>query len=206
MWPALAILAGSALLNYQNERQAQKRRQSLANAMQAFQRQRSQEAMAATEALVKEQTPEARGAELASLTRDREQSMRDSVGAAQSFDAPAIVGKMSADYAGAQEREAATRAEKLRRAIEQLATMGAPGEQQLKHGLRHGRAAGVVDASNAAMERIGSAYASDIDSVRPDPFLAFVSDAGRMVGTGMTRRDARIQRQLNSAFSLWGLE
>jgi hypothetical protein len=185
MWPALLVLAASSLLKFQNDRVARKRQERLANAMEAFQRRQSAEAMAATEELVKKQTPEARASELAESTQAREQSLRETVGAAQAFDTPGIAGKLSSDFRAASEREADTIAARTRRAIEQLAAMGAPGEQQLKHQLRFGRAAGVVDASNAASEAVGRRYMQDIENVRPNPFVDLLSQVGMGVGSGM---------------------
>jgi len=182
MWPALLVLAASAFLKYQNDRQARKRQERFAGAMEAFQRKKSDESMAATEELVKKQTPDARAGELAEATRAREQSLRDTVGAAQAFDAPGIAGKLSSDYRAAQEKEAESISARTRRAIEQLARMGAPGEQQLKHQLRFGKAAGVVDASNAASDAVGRRYMTDISNVRPNPFIDLVSQVGMGVG------------------------
>jgi len=176
--PALLILAASAALKYQNDRAALKRQKRFQSAMESFQRKRSGESMAATEEFLKKQTPEARGSELADLTATREQSLRDTVGAAQAFDQPGVAGKKSADYRAAGEAEASRRSETLRRAIEQISTMGAPGEQQQAHGLRFGRAAGVVDASNAANEAVGNRYLTDIRNVRPNPFIDMVSQIG----------------------------
>lgn len=196
--------------------------------MDAYQRGKSRESMAATEQMLEKQTPEARSTELADVTRDREASLRDTVGAAQAFDAPATAGKTSADFQRAQEAQAQSSSERIRRAIEQLATMGAPGEQKLKHQLRFGRAAGVVDASNQASESVGQAYMNDIRNVRPDPFLSLLSDIGMGVGTGMALAPAgaaasgsvvpnsgmafetvskpatSVADRLRTGFSLWG--
>jgi len=228
MWPGLLVLAASSLLKYRNDRAALKRQQNFANAMETFQRKKSGESMAATEQLVNKQTPEARGTELADLTGQREQSLRDTVGAAQAFDAPSIAGKLSGDYRAAQEREAASVSERTRRAIEQLATMGAPGEQKQQHQIRVGRAAGVVDASNTASDAVGSRYRTDISNVRSNPFIDLLSQVGMGVGSGMLAAPAAagggaaeeaaalgvrgqqfeklapVRSRLGNAFSLWG--
>lgn len=228
MLPALAVLAGSALLRYRANKEANDRRRSIQRSMEAFQRARSRESMAATEEMLKKQTPEARGSELANVTNAREQSLRETVGAAQAFDASPVAGTGS-DYQRTQESHANTIAERTRRAIEQLAGMGAPGEQRLQHNLRFGRAAGVVDASNSASDAVGRAYTTDISNVRPDPFTLMLADIGTGAGTGMAigaaGADAPVanngqgyedasgnlysdnttrQRRLNRGFSLWG--
>ncbi len=178
MWPQLLVLAASAFLKYQNDKAADNRRKSFANAMEAFQRGKAKQTEEATEGLLKKQTPEARGTELADLTGARERSLRDTVGAAQAFDAPVAAGKQSGDFARTQEAQAQSVSERTKRAIEQLARMGAPGEQQRAHQLRFGRAAGVVDASNSASENVGRRYMTDISNVRANPFLNLVSQIG----------------------------
>jgi len=183
MWPQLLVLAASMALKYRNERAALKRQERFRGAMESFQRKRSGESMAATEDLLAKQTPEARGSELADITASREQSLRDTVGAAQAFDQPGVAGKKSADYRSAGEAEATRRSETLRRAIEQISTMGATGDQQQAHGLRFGRAAGVVDASNNASEAIRRGYMDDISHVKPNPFANMIADIGIGYGT-----------------------
>lgn len=181
----LWILAASAAAKHVNDQEAIRRQEQIRRAMEAYQKGKSRESEAATEEVLKKQAPEERETELAQVTADRTQSLRDTVGAAQAFDAPATAGKLSADYRAAQEKEAGTIAERTRRAIQQLATMGAPGEQGQKHQLRFSKAAGVVDASNIASQKVGRAYINDINSVKPNPFIDLASQVGMAVGGGM---------------------
>jgi len=224
MWPQLLILAASAFLKYQNEKQADKRRRSFQSAMEALQREKSKEGVAATEELLTKQTPKARGEELSQLTTDREQSLRQTVGAAQAFDAPGTTGKLSEDYRGGAAENANRIAERTRRAIEQLSVIGAPGEQRQKHQLRFGKAAGTVDASNRAIDNIGRGYVTDIGNVRANPYVNMIADlgmaygssgasAGTAVNNGQGYEDASgnlysnnttRQQRLNRGFSLWG--
>ncbi|HEX5128101.1 MAG TPA: hypothetical protein VFV90_00060 [Usitatibacter sp.] len=229
MWGPLLVLAASAFAKYKNDQAAVDRQRAFANALAAFQKQRAGESMAATEQLVNKQTPQAREAELTDLTAQRQQSLRDTVGAAQAFDQPAVAGKTGADFKQAQEQAAKTVSERTKRAIEQLAAISAPGEQQRAFSTRLGRAAGVVDASNFANADVGRAYGVDINNVRPNPFIDLASQVGMAYGgyqlggglgagasfanngqgytdaadnlySGNTTRQAR----LNRGFSLWG--
>jgi len=186
---SLAILAASAFMKMQANEDAANRREAFRRSMESYQRTKANETQGATEALLKKQTPEARGAELADVTTDRERSLRDTVGAAQAFDAPGIAGKLPSDYTAAQEVNAARIAERTRKAIEQLASMGAPGEQAQAFGRRYGQAAGVVDASNRASANVGEGYLTDINNVRPDPFLSTLGDVGMAVGGSMAGSD-----------------
>jgi hypothetical protein len=201
MWP-LIILAASAAVKRINEQDALRRKQKLANAMADYQRSKSAESMGATEELIKKQTPEARATELADLTLDREKSLRDTVGAAQASDAQAAAGKQSSDFSAAQEREANTRSQRLKRAIEQLAITGAPGEQALKSSQRFGRAAGVVDAANRASDYVGRNYLTDIDNTVPNPGWQLLGDVGMAVGGGMLGAGAGVGAEAGSAAAM----
>lgn len=184
MWQALALIAASALLKNQANEDAADRRRAIQRSMESYQRTKARDVENATESLLKKQTPEARGHEMQAITADRADSLRDTVGAAQAFDAPGIAGKLSSDYERAQEAAADSIANRTKRAIAQLATMGAPGEAQLAHQLRFGRAAGEVDAANIASDAVGRRYSQDIANVTVDPFMTMLSDAGMAVGTG----------------------
>lgn len=181
----LIVLAASALAKHANDQEALHRQEQIRQAMEAYQKGKSRQAVAATEEVLKKQTPEERGTELNQVTGDREKSLRETVGAAQAFDAPATAGAYSDSYRAAQEKEASTIAERTRRAIVQLATMGAPGEQRQKQQLRFGKAAGDVDAANSASANVGQAYLTDINNVRPSPIVDLASQVGMAVGSGM---------------------
>ncbi len=184
MFP-LAIIALSAFLKYQANQEAADQREQYRNAMEAYQRTKAAEVEKATDLFVKKQTPDARGQELNDITADRQKSLKDTVGAAQAFDQAPIAGKMGADYASTQEANANRIAERTRKAISQLATMGAPGEQQQAFGRRFGLAAGQVDASNRASQNVGGGYLKDISNVVPDPTMTMLGDVGMAVGSGM---------------------
>jgi len=186
---SLAILAASAFMKMQANEDAAGQREALRRQMETYQKSKARETEAATETLLQKQTPKARAEELMQVTQDREQSLKGTVGAAQAFDAPQIAGKLSGDYESTQEANAARIAERTRRAIEQLSSIGAPGEQQQRFGLRFGRAAGTVDAANRASENVGRGYMTDISNVVPDPFLSLAGDVGMAVGGSMAGSD-----------------
>lgn len=184
MWPLIILGALTKLMAGQN---SSNRQEYLRRSMEAYQRSKVAETDAATRELMAKQTPQAREAELSQLTTDREKSMRDSVGAAQAFDMGPTAGKISSDYQGAQQATAARVAERTRRAIEQLASIGAPGEQKQAFGMRFGRAAGTVDAANRGSENVGRAYVGAIQNTHPSPFLMMAGDAmmaGGAAGAG----------------------
>lgn len=182
---SLGLLAASAFMKWQANEDAADKRESYRRSMEQYQRSKARETQAATEALIEKQTPKARSDELQQITDSREQSLRDTVGAAQAFDASPIAGKLSSDYRSADESNAARIAERTRRAIQQLAIMGSPAEQQQANAIRQGRAAGVVDAANRASENVRNGYMTDISNVRPDPLMSTLGDVGMGIGTAM---------------------
>jgi hypothetical protein len=213
------LLAGLAVSRYA-DMEAEARRQKLLMAMRAYGRGQAQVGQAATENLLAQQTPQARASELAAVTADRSKSLGDTVAAAQTT-SPVLAGKLSGDYVRSQETAANTVAERTRRAIEQLSSMGAPGEQALKSGIRFGRAAGDVDASNSAIGNVSNAYMGDIKGTVANPALKLAGSAMMAYGgakMGMptatdqpeqlsgpgydepTTNGAKVRR----AFSIWG--
>jgi hypothetical protein len=111
--------------------------------------------------------------------------MQDTVKATQATEAEPLAGKLSNDYRAADARSADTVAARTKRAIEQLSTMGAPGEQGQRFNIRFGRAAGNVDAANRASNYVGNAAMTDMSNVQPNPFIGLLSQVGMGVGTGM---------------------
>jgi hypothetical protein len=169
MLPALAVIAASALLKHHAIADAQRRQENIRRSMEQYQRSKAAETTAATEALIDKQTPAARAQEMADVTNERQQSLKDTVGAVQGLStATPVAGKLSGDFKSTEEANAGRIAERTRRAIEQMATMGAPSEQQQRFGIRFGRAAGTVDAGNRASANVGDAYLKDVANVQPN--------------------------------------
>lgn len=202
MWPLIILGALTKLMAGQN---ASNRQEYLRRSMEAFQRSKVADTDAATRELMAKQTPQARDAELSKLTSDRAQSMRDSVGAAQAFDMGPTAGKISSDYQGAQQAMASRVSERTRRAIEQLASIGAPGEQKQAFAARFGRAAGTVDASNRASENVGQAYVGAMQRTHPSPFLMMAGDAMMAGGAAGAGSSGGSQPNLTSPRNVdWG--
>lgn len=217
------ILAGLALSRAADV-EAENRREKLRQAMRTYQLGQSRIGQAAIEKLMTQETPQKRETELATLTADRAKSLQDTVGAAQSSNPAPIAGKLSADYKQSQERAANTVAERTRRAIEQLSAMGAPGEAALAHGIRYGRTAGTVDATNSAIGNVGNAFMGDIRNTVANPAIKLAGSALTAYGAGSMGAGAAggmgnsgayedsegnlqqspYRKRVKRAFSLWG--
>lgn len=169
MWPAIALMVAGAAIKHHNNQEAYNQQNRYRQALENYERQKSQQAMAATQTYIDQQTPQKRAEELHTLQDTRATSLGDSVNAASSAaQRPVLAGNVSADYGHAQDAAATRIDERTRRAIEQLSKMGAPGEQQLEQGIRFGRAAGKVDATNSSAANVGRGYSMDMGNVRPN--------------------------------------
>ncbi|HZQ71693.1 MAG TPA: hypothetical protein VFB08_02155 [Burkholderiales bacterium] len=186
MFP-LAIIAGSMLLNYMNNAEAQSRRNSLQQAMQAYQQSKARQNEQAINNLVSQQTPQKRADELNSITASRAASMQNTVDQVRSAAPISTTAgtNTSPDYQKAEAAAADRVSQRVTSQIKNLSVMGAPGEASIASGLRYGRAAGDVDAGNEAIQNVGRGFATDMENVRPDPFLSLVSRIGMAAGTAM---------------------
>jgi hypothetical protein len=187
MWPALAIIAASMFAKHMANQGAVDRQNQLQQAMATYQRSRALQNEAATKALISQQTPDARATELKNIDTSRQASMQGTVDTARAASpvTQAAGTNTSGDYQRASTAAADTVAARTKKAIEQLGLMGAPGEQGIASGIRFGRAAGDVDAGNAAIANVGAGYMRDISNVRPNPWLSMAGDIGMGVGGGM---------------------
>ncbi len=213
----LPLILG-AVVSRAADREAEDRRQRLLDAMKAYQTNKAKDSEAAIETLISKQKPDARQAELDAITASRAASLGASVDAVKSTNPAPIAGKLSPDYEKSQEQVAGTVAERTRRAIEQLSTMGAPGERDFKQGLRFGKAGTDVDAANTAIRNVGDAYMTDMNNVRASPGLKLIGGAlmayggGGLGSTGDGTNvngyggagDVSTRNRLSNAYSLWG--
>lgn len=186
---SLALMIGSQVVGNMMKADANddaaRRRTQFSDAMRQYQIGQAKNAEAATERFIAKQTPEARAAELVDLTELGQQSLRDTVGAAQAFDTAPGGAPRSADYGEASAAAAERVAERTRQAIEQLAAMRAPGEQRVLTAKRYSLAAGDVGAANSAIAAAQRAGLTDIDAVAPDPDEVMLGDIVSGVGSGL---------------------
>lgn len=221
------LLAGLAVSRFADA-QAEGKRNKLLMAMQQYQRGQAQVGQGAIQGLINSETPQARATDLSKTIADRAKSLQTSVDAVQGTNPAPLAGKMSDDYKASQEKAAGVVAERTRRAIEQLSTMGAPGEEALASGIRQGRAAGVVDSTNSAIGNVGGAFRTDMRNTVPNPGLKLLgagltayggakfaqpeqSGWAESMGTGGTYEDSAggmqqspFKARTKRGFSLWG--
>lgn len=175
MWPLII----GAITKYAANADAQNRQARLQQAMRSYQLQQAAGNEQAIHGLMDQQTPAAREAELQGIQTSRANSMQGTVDAARAASPATVVAGAASnpDYQKASAAAADTVATRTKRAIQQLSVMGAPGEQGLQYGLRFGRAAGKVDAGNAAIGNVGNAYMNTIRNTVPNPALSTAGDA-----------------------------
>lgn len=165
---AIGALAAGTVINHKAEQDAADRRRRLQQAMEAYQMIQAGKSRAASEKVIETQTPDRRAADMAAAEAARSDDLNSTVDRVKVFDASPIAGNVSTDYREAQAAAAERVAERTRRAIEQMATIGAPEEVGLQHRLRLGRASGEVDAANKASANVGNAYLQEINNTLPD--------------------------------------
>lgn len=177
MASALLALGGAAVGEYSN-RDVANRQKKIIDAMRQFQVGKAQQGQRAISDYLDTITPEKRIAEKNAATSELEQGLRQSVGATQAYETPQnFAGKLSESYKTRAAEGSAATAERIGRAMKQLAVIGTPQEQQQTQGIRFGRAATDVDAANSAIRGVTPAYEGAISRVRPNPWDSFFAQA-----------------------------
>jgi hypothetical protein len=183
-WVPYALVAAGTALNYQGERKAEKRRESLADAMAAFRSTKAGEGRASIEKFLSTVTPEARAQEGATERTALARGLTESVDATRGFETPQdFGGKVSTDYARVRAAGKERTDERLRRAISQLSTIGTPTQRQLNEAKRYGTAAGDVDVANSASTNVTGAYDRAIANTRTSSFSNLASQL--LIGLGL---------------------
>jgi hypothetical protein len=174
------------------QRSAEKRQEKIAQAMDAYRASKAQEGRAAIDQFVGGIQPEAKAQEAGNIQSELEQGLADSVGAVRKFEAPqAIAGKVSEDFTGRSESNAADWGERIKRAVGQLSQIGLPGEAQFREARRYGRAASDVDSSNSAANNVSGYYQNAIQNVRPNPYLTYGAQVVSGLGMGVANNMAK---------------
>lgn len=175
--PYLLAAGGAAVSEYSN-RDVANRQKKIIDAMRQYQTGKAAQGQKAISDYLDTITPEKRLAEKTAATNELEQGLKQSVGATQSYETPQnFSGKVSESYKTRAASDTAATADRIGRAMKQLAIIGTPAEQQLSQGIRFGRAGTDVDAANSAIRGVMPAYEGAISRVRPNPWDSFFSQA-----------------------------
>lgn len=186
---SIAATGVSTLMQMSAQRSAAKKQNALANEMTAYRSEQAAKSRTAIEQFLNQQNPELRAQEKTQVTDELRTGLDQSVGAVKRFEPQQVIaGKVSDEYAGRQASNEAALGDRVRRAIEQLSGIGAPGEVGMREARRFGQTATGVDANNRAAANVSGRYMDAIGNVRPDPFLTFASQlvqgAGIAAGSG----------------------
>lgn len=185
MWQAIAALIGGKLLEGQAQRGVAKKQMNIARLRDADAKERQARATQAIERYLSRQEMPARDAERIAVRDEMRSNLSDSVGAVEKFsEQPVIQGKTSDAYAQRVAGNAASNAERVRRAIEQLATIGTPGESARRDSVALGRSALDVGGEQDAIRNLDQAYGNMIENVRPNGLLMLASQALQGYGMG----------------------
>src|SRR5207302_5677652 len=136
-----ALALGSAAVSEKSNRDVANRQKAIADAMQQYQIGKATQGQKAISDYLDTITPEKRIAEKQAATGELERGLKESVGATQAYETPSnFSGKVSDSYKTRVASNTAETADRIGRAMKQLAVIGTPAEQQLSQGIRFGRA------------------------------------------------------------------
>lgn len=179
----IAMMAGSTIMQGMAQRSAEKRQKSLSDAMTVYRMQKAGESQEQISKFLETIQPGAKEGERAQVIDELSQGLSDSVGAVRKFEAPQqIAGKVSDDYLNRRASNDASTGETIKRAIEQLSVIGAPGQTDMREARRYGQAATGVQSANQAANNVSGYYQQAIGNVRPDPFLSLGSQVAAGLG------------------------
>lgn len=184
-WVPYAAAGVSALSQFAAQRGVEKKQRALAEAMRQYGLVKAGEQEAATRGYIDTITPEARAAQIAGAQGEARQSIEQTVAdavKAQPTDA-GFGGKVSADYANARAAATQDTAEKIKRAIEQLAVGATTGKLATADDLRLQRAASELRAAGTASRNVGDQYVSAIQTVRPSSGLTALGQLSGALAT-----------------------
>lgn len=175
---AAALALGSAAASESSNRDVADRQKRIIDAMRQYQVGKATQGRKAISDYLDTVTPEARIAGKNAATSELEQGLKQSVDSVKSYETPGnFSGKVSDSYKNRLTSDTAATADRIGRAMKQLAVIGTPAEQQQSQGIRFGRAATDVDAANSAIRGVSPSYMGAISRVRPNPWDSFFSQA-----------------------------
>lgn len=192
MGPEAAVIAslagtvGSAALQSRAAEKQAKRQQELADQMNSYRLMKAREGEAATTKFLDTEAPEQRAVEMSATQGALASNLEKSVGAQQAFETPQnFAGKVSEGYGQRVASNEAATSDRLKRSIQQLAAIGAPGQRDLTRSLRLGEAAGGVGSANSAAGNVSNSYLTGINNTGADPFLMLASQLAAGAGRGV---------------------
>lgn len=185
--PYLLSIGGAAIASKSANDVASRQRQII-EAMRAYQVGKAQTGQDAIKKYLATLTPEARDADKTDATATLQQGLQRSVDATKSYQLPQnFSGKVSDAYTNRVAQDTSSNNDRISRAMQQLAVIGTPQEQQLRNSLRFAKAGTDVDAANSAIRDVTPAFTGAAGRVVPNPWDTFFSQA--LVGAGQAAGD-----------------
>lgn len=133
--------------------------------------------------------PTQRASDLVAAQTGLNSDYTKSVGESMAFDPSGpISGKISQQYKTDSAGQADAASARLKKIIENLSVMRAPGQVAQTVGRRYGLAAGGVGGVNSNIASAGGAGSTDIEGVQPNPWLTGAGDALTGASQGIAAR------------------
>lgn len=191
MIPIAIMAAGTAMQHKANE-DALAGQSKLVSQEQLARSAKAREGTGVTERLIASMEPEARAAQDANIRSQLEGQIGRSLDTARSYETPdPFAGKVSQDYVGARTAGQQTVNDRLRRAFEQMKTLGVPGQRGLEDKFRFSQAASDIGGLQGDSAGLGRAYGAARSLEQPDPFLNLAGQLTQGVGMGYAMRPRR---------------
>lgn len=170
----ISALAGPAMSWYANKQVGQ-RANAINNQATGYKLGQSGRAMDATSGLLTNTVaPAAVATNDATAKATLASNLGNTIAANRSYEqGPNFGGKVTADYAGRFASNNADTADRIKRAIDQFSTIGAPAVRRQGDAVQLAQAANTVAGANTASRNVGAQYNAAIDTVRPNPLLQF---------------------------------
>lgn len=200
--PLLSAGLGTGAQYLANKKQLD-RRNALTNQMQAFQTAQANQGRAATQEYIAAQDPARQAAERTAIEQQLQDSLKTTMGGAQAYEKPLTytAGKVTDRLTDARATGDAALRARLDAAMKQLAVINAPQQQRIADATRANDARSTVNASNSAIQRVGSTYQNAINMAQPNQFLDFTGQVLRGLAPALRPKKTAIGHAQNLGFA-----
>lgn len=188
----IAIMAAGTMMQHKASEDSLAGQSKLISQEQLARSAKAREGTGVTSRLIDTLQPDARSAQDAAIRAEMEGQLGRSIDTARSYEQPEqFGGKVSDDYYSARETGRQTVNDRLRRALEQMSTLGVSGQRGLEDKFRYSQAASDIGGLQGDSAGLGRAYGAARSLEQPDPFLNLAGQLTQGVGMGYAMRPRR---------------
>lgn len=169
-WAAVASMVASAVVQSMAQGDVERKQRSINDALTAYRKGKTGEAIAATDKYMNTITPEARAAENAANVTQQQGEYANTVAGAKAYEPTKdFAGNVSSDYTNWRDAGKQRTADRVSNAVRSLGVMSAPTFNRLAEASRYGTAGAEVSGANSAINNVTPYYQQAMAMVKPDP-------------------------------------